>query len=124
MNENQDLGHAEALTTSIPAKLLSARSLAALLLAASASGAAASEFQLHLPDGATSGQLDATLQSARAHRKLYPEDTIIIALPTQLSRTAPIVLGVQDSGRKDAPLILRGAPKDGSTITGAVVLEF
>lgn len=111
------------MTTSIPAKLRFARSLAALLLAASVSGAAASEFQLHLPDGATSSELDATLGSARAHRKLYPEDTIIIALPTQLSRTAPIALGVQDSGRKDAPLILRGAPKDGSTITGAVVLE-
>lgn len=60
--------------------------------------------------------------SARAHRKLYPDDAIVIALPMQLSRTEPIVLRAQNSGRKDAPLILRGAPKGGSTITGAITL--
>ena len=111
------------VTKSIPAIVGFAGCLATLLPVTSASMAAASEFQLQLPDGATRNQLDVMLKSARAHRRLFPEDTIVIALPAQLSLTAPIVLGGQDSGRKDAPLILRGDPKAGSTITGATTLE-
>lgn len=97
-------------------------SAVALLCMAYATTGMGAEFRLQLLSGATPNQVETALAAARAHRKHFPDDAIVIALPQRLSLAAPIVLGPQDSGREGASLILRGAPNGGSTITGAVTL--
>ena len=84
---------------------------------------AAAEFRLGAPEAATSKQIDETLAAERAHRARHPGDVIVIVLPARLALTAPIVLGADDSGRPQAPLILRGAGGGGSTISGATALD-
>lgn len=88
-----------------------------------ATTASAAEFRLEVGENASSADFDATLRAGRAHRRLNPDDTIIIALPTHLFRIAPIALGPDNSGRDGAPLILRGEGLAGATITGAVAFE-
>lgn len=91
------------------------------LAAATGAEAPASPFVLNIREDASEAEVETTLRAERAHRRLYPDDEIVIALPSHLFRSAPIVLGPEDSGRETAPLVLRGAG-DGATVSGAVAV--
>jgi len=93
------------------------------LTAVMVASARADEFRLELQSGASETALEPILQAARAHRRLRPNDAIVIVLPPRLWLTAPIVLGPEDSGQDDAPLVLRGGAAAGSTVSGARAIE-
>ena len=93
------------------------------LIAAMNTAAPAAAFRLDVREDASASDFEATLRLERAHRRGHPDDEIVIALPAHLARTIPIALGPEDSGRAGAPLVLRGAAGEGTTITGAVVVD-
>lgn len=72
-------------------------------------------------DGAA--DFDSVLAAARLHRRLSPDDTIVIDLAPGIHLRKPIVLTDANSGAPSAPLILRGAGANGTTISGGVALQ-
>lgn len=80
------------------------------------------DYYIAVPPVDSVARLDAALDEARAHRKKYPAETIIIDLPPLQFRTFPLRLGPEDSGNDGAPLIFRGPPNGGATFTGGLTL--
>ncbi len=80
------------------------------------------DYHIAVPPVDSVARLDAALDEARAHRKKYPAETIIIDLPPLQIRTFPLRLGPEDSGNDGAPLIFRGPPNGGATFTGGLTL--
>jgi hypothetical protein len=82
------------------------------------------EFHVAVDDkSAQSGDLSEILNEAREQRRLHPNDTIIIDLPSSIRLRTTIVLSECDSGSmQEAPLILRG-PRNGARISGARAID-
>lgn len=67
--------------------------------------------------------LEAALAAARDMRRDRPKVPIVIALPPgPITLAAPVRFGPADSGRANAPLIVRGAADGSSVLTGATTV--
>lgn len=64
----------------------------------------------------------AALSRSREMRLSNPNLQVIIELPAQVELTEPITLGADDSGASSRPLIIRGTPQVGTSISGAIGL--
>lgn len=85
----------------------------------------ANDFEIEVSSGSSSADpIDNALKQAREHRNQSPTDRIVIQLsPGTFRRRIPVELGSTDSGRPEAPLIIRGASSGTTVISGAVVVH-
>ncbi|MFB9950275.1 right-handed parallel beta-helix repeat-containing protein [Rhizobium puerariae] len=96
--------------------------LSLLLSLCAAASARAVDFEIQVVAGDPARDIQAALREARKHRSAKPYDRIVINLPPHLPVRSPIRLTGQDSGRAEAPLVLRGALPSGTSIDGSVPL--
>ncbi len=99
------------------------RRLAAFALALSVSAASALAAPVVIPVAGERGEdaLRTALIEARKARRAQPQAEIVLRLTGTFRLTGPIILGPEDSGTREHPLVIEGGT-DGARLTGAVTL--